>query len=717
MAIAIVLLGAVVKEAFDKGAWAGVILASFTVTCDEDQVLVEWETASEVEVIGFKLWRNTSETGDYTQLNDLIPATAFGSPIGASYSYTDTNVINGTTYYYKLDVIAIDGSTIESTDPAWCTPGVQPTATATGTPSPTPTRTPTPTSTPPTGPTPTPTSTVPAPPRPGRRIQIPRVDVGDAFGVGTSWSTSIQIQNVGSTSTWAAVIYWQAPGYGPLGTWHKRWLPLNGVWTLSPPADARSAIVLSLANEPTRRPNERTIANGEGLAVTIDRWGLDPYGEGFELSSSYVGIPEFMEGTGPLFGWKYLAPYVMHQYNDALDTIIAIQNSGQKPTSVWINYQEEGNCEYQVTQHIEALAPGEAIFVGPPGAVGAGADEAFPISPGWLGSASISANEPLGLVVDQLSCPPSLINQGTLLTYRGMPHKYLAGEEFEWDTTWYVDLLYQGISGWSSSIQVQNLTQVSRPTFVTVDFMDQSGNEIFFTGDWVCRNGSTTFYLPAILDLGVNFPFGYVGAAEIESHEQVDYPGGPRDGEPIFAVVDVKKTWMWDPGSKIWRHAIAGETQGGAYNAHPESEEVNATGWAMPFIAKEQEDGVTSRIAVRNNSNCNKFEGQIWIRDETGNVVGVIHTPWLDPKHTKVFDLAYQGCLPAGFVGAATFEVLGVEQLCDRDGDGHVDQEPVMPSVVVLNYGWAADLQTTTPFTATGDLCRIYEGIPFSTAP
>jgi hypothetical protein len=81
----------------------------------------------------------------------------------------------------------------------------------------------------------------------------------------------------------------------------------------------------------------------------------------------------------------------------------------------------------------------------------------------------------------------------------------------------------------------------------------------------------------------------------------------------------------------------------------------------------------------------------------------------------KVFDLAYQGWLPAGFVGAATFEVLGVEQLCDRDGDGHVDQEPVMPSTVVMNYGWAADLQTTTPFTATGDLCRIYESIPFST--
>jgi hypothetical protein len=163
----------------------------------------------------------------------------------------------------------------------------------------------------------------------------------------------------------------------------------------------------------------------------------------------------------------------------------------------------------------------------------------------------------------------------------------MAGEEFEWDTTWYADLLYQETNGWSSSIQVQNLTQASQPTFVTVDFMDQSGNEILFAGDWVCRNGSITFYLPAIVDLGVEFPFGYVGAAEIKSHLQVDYPGKPHDGEPIFAVVDIKKTQMWDPDLEIWRRTIAGETQGGAYNAHPESEKVNATGWAMPFIAKE----------------------------------------------------------------------------------------------------------------------------------
>jgi len=721
LTLVLLLLGAVVAGVFDKSASAGVILASFTATGGDGQVLIEWETANEMNVIGFNLWRSTTRTGSYTML-DFIPSQAPGSLIGAYYSYTDTDVVNGITYYYKLEVVATDGSIIESAGPISATPGVETTPTATGTPTstptgtlgPTPTHTPTPTSTPTEEAAPTPTSTVPPPPSLGSRIQLPRIDLGDAFGSGTSWSTRIQIQNVGSKPTWAAVIYWRGAGRGALGTWHKRWLPLHGVWTLTPPAGAQSAMVLSFASEPTGRPNERTVADGERLAVTVDRWGLDPYGTGLRLSSSYVGISEPAEEPAPSSGRKYFVPYVMHRYNDALDTIITIQNSGDKRTSIWVYYKEEGNCEYQVAQHIGPLSPGEAIRVGPPGAVGV--DEAFPVSPGWLGSAYISSNVPLGIIVDQLSFPPSLINRGTMLTCRGIPSKKLA-EELEWDTAWYADLLYQQISGWSSSIQVQNLTQASKPTFVTVNFMDQSGDEVLFVGDWVCRNGSITFYLPAIVDMGVNFPFGFVGAAEIESHEQVDYPGGEHDGEPIFAVVDIKKTEVWDPSLGTWRHAIAGETQGGAYNAHPRSETVNATSWAMPFIVKEQEGGVVSRIVIRNNSNCNKFEGQIRFRDETGNLVGTIHVPWLGPKHMKVFDMAYQGWLPLGFIGAATFEVLGVEQLCDTDDDGQVDQEPVMSSVAVLNYGWAVELQTTTPFTATGDLCSIYEGIPFGVAP
>jgi hypothetical protein len=315
-------------------------------------------------------------------------------------------------------------------------------------------------------------------------------------------------------------------------------------------------------------------------------------------------------------------------------------------------------------------------------------------------------------VVDQLSL--TQFNQGTLLSMRGMPF------EGHGDFQWYADLIYREISGYTTSIQVQNLTQDSQPTFVTVAFYDQSGDEILFVGDWVCRNAAATFYLPAIVDLGINFPFGYVGAAEITSHPQVDYPGNMHWGEPIFAVVDIKKTKVWD--GSAWRHTVAGETQGGAYNAHPWHQKVDAWGWAMPFIAKEQ-DGVTSRIAIRNNSNCVKINGIIEIYDETGNVVATIPAGWLHPKHMTVKDLNYFGQVWPGFIGAATYFVTDWEQLCDWDGDGETDMNPVMPSVVVLNYGYEAELDpfnpvpSALPQTTAGDLTRVYEATPFAYGP
>ena len=534
-------------------------------------------------------------------------------------------------------------------------------------------------------------STVSADPTPGTVIEIPRIDVDDVFGTG-DWDTQIQIQNVGAASTFVTVEFWGGwselcPTNSP-GSFYdvQQWLPVGGIWTLHSaiPAGAESAFIYS----------------DELVAVTVDRWGPDPFGE-FQISSSYTGIADpWMAGD------MVFAPYVMHGYND-LDTTFTIQNSGDLCTSVWIYYKEEGNCEFMKAQHIELLAPGESIRIGP----GSDADVGFPspeINAPWLGSAYISANEPLAVVVDQLSLTGA--NRGTLLSMRGMPY------DQRLEMTWYADLLYREISGYSSSIQVQNITRSSMPTFVTVEFFDQSGDHILYVGEWICRNGTATFYLPAIVDLGVNFPFGYVGAAEIQSHGQIDYPGDYHDGEPIFAVVDVKKTKVYDEALPGWRHTVAGETQGGAYNAHPEHQKTNAWGWAMPYIAKEQE-GVTSRIVIRNNANCNKIEGDIFIRDETGRVVAQIPVGWLHPKHMKVIDLAYFGQIARGFVGAATFEVDGVEQLCDDDRDGHTDNLPVMPSVVVLNYGYAKELPIgggAGPQTTEGDLTRIYEAIPFA---
>ncbi len=110
---------------FDKSALAAIALASFTATGGDGQVLIEWETASEIDNIGFNLYRSTSEGGTYARINDsLIPSKALGSVIGAYYCYTDSDVINGTTYYYKLEDVDVHGSS-EFHGPVSATPGVQ----------------------------------------------------------------------------------------------------------------------------------------------------------------------------------------------------------------------------------------------------------------------------------------------------------------------------------------------------------------------------------------------------------------------------------------------------------------------------------------------------------------------------------------------------------------------------------------------------------------
>jgi hypothetical protein len=88
-----------------------VTLSSFTADWDGDQVAVAWETALEVDTVGFNVWRSTNAGGSYVQINDtLIPAASPGGMMGGSYAFTDSNVTPGTTYYYKLEELEVGGA-------------------------------------------------------------------------------------------------------------------------------------------------------------------------------------------------------------------------------------------------------------------------------------------------------------------------------------------------------------------------------------------------------------------------------------------------------------------------------------------------------------------------------------------------------------------------------------------------------------------------------
>lgn len=89
---------------------SAVELARFEALAAETGILLEWETATEIDNLGFNLYRSTALNGDYVQLNEaLIPAQNPGAVFGGVYTWVDETVTPGVTYFYKLEDVDIYG--------------------------------------------------------------------------------------------------------------------------------------------------------------------------------------------------------------------------------------------------------------------------------------------------------------------------------------------------------------------------------------------------------------------------------------------------------------------------------------------------------------------------------------------------------------------------------------------------------------------------------
>lgn len=82
----------------------GVILGSFNAKAVPAGILLEWETGSETDVIGFNLLRSEGVETPFVELT-FIPAEAPGLLSGHLYTYLDTDVVPGTTHEYLLEVL------------------------------------------------------------------------------------------------------------------------------------------------------------------------------------------------------------------------------------------------------------------------------------------------------------------------------------------------------------------------------------------------------------------------------------------------------------------------------------------------------------------------------------------------------------------------------------------------------------------------------------
>jgi len=90
----------------------GVELASFSAALEGGALQITWQTASEVDLLGFNLYRAEAVDGERIKVNDeLIPTSVPpGSPTGAAYAYTDTGAAWGQSYVYWLEAVDIRGN-------------------------------------------------------------------------------------------------------------------------------------------------------------------------------------------------------------------------------------------------------------------------------------------------------------------------------------------------------------------------------------------------------------------------------------------------------------------------------------------------------------------------------------------------------------------------------------------------------------------------------
>jgi hypothetical protein len=89
-----------------------VTLTRFEAQAKKAAIVLTWETASEIDNLGFNIYRAESAKGPFTKLNkSLIPSQVPpGSPIGATYTFRDRTARPGVKYFYKLESVDIYGN-------------------------------------------------------------------------------------------------------------------------------------------------------------------------------------------------------------------------------------------------------------------------------------------------------------------------------------------------------------------------------------------------------------------------------------------------------------------------------------------------------------------------------------------------------------------------------------------------------------------------------
>ena len=87
-----------------------VVLSSFVATVDDNMVRLSWLTGSEIENLGFHVYRSLNVGGEYERLTSTIIEGAGSSPTTSTYEFVDQGVQAGQVVFYRLEQINFDGT-------------------------------------------------------------------------------------------------------------------------------------------------------------------------------------------------------------------------------------------------------------------------------------------------------------------------------------------------------------------------------------------------------------------------------------------------------------------------------------------------------------------------------------------------------------------------------------------------------------------------------
>lgn len=84
-------------------------LSHFAAYQEVNFIILEWITESEVNNVGFNIYRSQNYSNNYQKINKVLIEGAGSSTSRHEYEYTDFSAINGVINYYKLEDVDING--------------------------------------------------------------------------------------------------------------------------------------------------------------------------------------------------------------------------------------------------------------------------------------------------------------------------------------------------------------------------------------------------------------------------------------------------------------------------------------------------------------------------------------------------------------------------------------------------------------------------------